>query len=191
MHTSFKWLIGTITVSFVILAPVTVPPLLGTEMLLPYQWYMLLHILGAVMFTGNIIVTAAWMRLAERTKEPAVMHFASRGVNWADAFFTGPGVLLILLNGLALAAARWGGVLETSWITAALALFALSGMAWAGFLLRYQHSLIRLSGDSIGSGSQLPEDFVGVLHRWYAWGVVATVLPFISLFLMVVKPELW
>jgi uncharacterized membrane protein len=77
-----------------------------------------------------------------------VLNFASRVVNNADLTFTLPGVILILLNGLALTASRWGGwagFLSNSWITAALVLLALSGIVWVGFLLRYQFRLEHLS----------------------------------------------
>ena len=159
-----------------------------------YRWHLLLHIFEAVVFLGNIMVTAAWMVLAERTREPSVMRFASRTVNRADLLFTGPAVILVLLNGLTMAARRWGGwsgFYETSWITAALILFAASRIVWVGFLLRYQFRLIRVSTASNDSVEQLPGEFFDVLHRWYAWGSLATVLPLVSLYLMVTKPELW
>jgi len=188
MHASSKWLIGEIAI--VIL--VSMPLAFGYEypLLFPYQWHKALHIFGVVIFLGNIMVTAVWMLLAERTKEPAVMHFASKVVNWAAVLFTGPGVILVLSNGLILAT-QWGGIYRTSWITAALALFALSGIVWVGFLLRYQHRLIQLSKDSNESRDQLPKEFFQVLRRWYFWGIVATILPLISLVFMVVKPKLW
>ena len=37
--------------------------------LFPYQWHVFLHIAGAVVFLGNIIVTGVWMLLAERDEE--------------------------------------------------------------------------------------------------------------------------
>jgi hypothetical protein len=73
------------------------------------DWHKLLHIGGAVLFMGNILVTAAWMVLAENTKKPAIVHFAAKSVMQADLLFTIPGVLLIFINGLKLASAYGGG----------------------------------------------------------------------------------
>ncbi len=188
MHSSMKWLIGEVVIfgiSFAILGMANYP------LLLPYQWHKLLHIFGAVIFLGNIIITGIWMALAEQSKDKLILHFSSKVVNWADVFFTAPGVLLILANGLIMATNTWGGLMNTSWIALALGLFTLSGIVWVGFLLRYQHKMIQLSSNSVVFGEELPEAFFKVLHRWYFWGMIATILPLISLILMVVKPRFW
>ena len=70
---------------------------------------MLLHILGAVLFLGNLLVTGAWMTWAVGQKDSRVAAFASAGVNKADRWFTSPGMILLLLNGLAMTALAWGG----------------------------------------------------------------------------------
>ncbi len=70
--------------------------------LYPYRWHMFLHIAGVVVFLGNIIVTAAWMLMAERTRSLMVIHFSAKAVIRADLLFTLPGVLLILMNGFAM-----------------------------------------------------------------------------------------
>lgn len=192
MDTSTRTLIGmiaTITVTSVIVGSMTGNSQ-GPVLLLPYEWHKLLHILGAIIFVGNIIVTGVWMFLAERTREARVLSFASRVVNWADVFFTAPGVFLVLINGLFLST-LWGGLTRTSWVSAAIILFTLSGVVWVAFLLRDQHRLIVLSGGAVGVAGGLPAEFYRVLHRWYFWGVIATVLPLLSLALMVVKPALW
>ena len=72
-----------------------------------------------------------------------------------------------------------------------LALFAGSGVVWAGFLLRYQWRLDRLSGEAVSSGTQPSQELFGTLRKWYAWDIIATVLPLVSLYLIVLKPHLW
>ncbi|MBI3028189.1 MAG: DUF2269 family protein [Candidatus Rokubacteria bacterium] len=125
MHASTKWLIGIVA----IVVLVSLPMAFGYRypLVFPYEWHKALHIFGALIFVGNIIVTGAWMLLAERTRDPAVLRFAATAVNWADVLFTGPGVILVLWNGLVLAH-QLGGVYRTSWITAGLGLFLLSGI---------------------------------------------------------------
>lgn len=183
MHISTKWLIAELGIIGLV---ITVWGFAGYPLLLSYEWHKMLHIFGAIIFLGNIIVTGTWMFLAERNMQNATLHFAAKAVNWADVLFTGPGVLLVLANGLVMIAS-WGGV-GIGWIAVALGLFSLSGIVWVGFLLRYQELLIQLSSNSAASGEQLPEAFFQVLHRWYFWGIVATILPFMSMILMVVKP---
>ncbi len=187
LPTSTKWLMGEIVVISLVIAVLNVA---GHPLLWSYQGHKLLHILGAVIFVGNIMVTAVWMAMAERSRNKATLHFAAKGVNWADVFFTAPGVLLTLANGQILATAAWGG-LSMSWIAVAFGLFILSGIVWVGFLLRYQNRLIELSAQPAVSGEPLPETFFQVLHRWYIGGIVATALPFISMMLMAFKPQLW
>ena len=187
MHTSTKWLFGEIVVIGVV---ITLLNIAGQPQFLPYEWHKLLHILGATLFLGNIIVTAVWLVLAEQTRNPATLHFAAKAVNWADVFFTAPGILLLLANGQIMANVAWGGI-RASWLVVALGLFILSGIVWAGFLLRFQHRLIQLSAQPARSQAPLPPTFFRVLHAWYIAGTLATVSPLVSLVLMVVKPELW
>src|SRR5215218_2458828 len=123
---------------------ITLLNILGHPQFLPYPWHKLLHIVGAVLFMGNIIVTAVWLVLAEQTKDARTLHFAAKTVNWADVFFTAPGILLLLVNGQILAQAAWGG-LRASWIVLAFGLFIFSGIVWIAFLVRLQHRLIQLS----------------------------------------------
>ena len=156
--------------------------------LYPYRWHLFLHIGGAVIFLGNIIVTGAWMLMAERTQSPSVLHFSAKAVIRADFLFTLPGVLLVLLNGLFMASARWGGVFhDVTWVTVALALFTMSGIIWVGALLGLQHRMAVLSAPS-GNADSLSPQFYFTLHKWYFWGALATILPLGSLYLMVVKP---
>ena len=154
-----------------------------------HDFYKSLHILGGVLFLGNIIITGVWMFLAEKSKNVSIIQFGTKAVNWMDVFFTAPGAALILLTGL-LQAPHHGGVYTQSWILAGLILFSLSGLIWLMFLIPNQQRLITLSNNLTKSG-KLPSKFYSVLHRWYFWGIAATILPIISLVIMVLKPKLW
>jgi len=158
----------------------------GYPLIIAYDWYLFLHIFGVVLFVGNIMVTGAWMFLAERTGQKEVLKFASRVVNWADVAFTAPGIILIVIGGLTISNNRWGGPLATSWLMAGAALFLAAGVVWVAFLIRYQEKMIKLTEDSRGA-DKLPSEFFSVLHRWYFWGVVATILPIAAAIFMVVK----
>ena len=140
-------------------------------------------------FLGNIIVTGAWMLMAERTRIFKVINFSAKAVIRADFLFTLPGVLLVLINGLIMAYTRWGGAFRGfDWISVAVALFSISGIIWVGFLLPLQHRMVVLSARPAEANS-LPPEFYSALHRWYFWGLIAILLPLGSLYLMVAKPS--
>jgi uncharacterized membrane protein len=183
MHTSTKWLIGLIALMFII--PV-IQAIFGFPMFLPYEWHKALHIFGGVLLLGNIIVTGMWMFSAHKTGNETIIKFGARITHWADVWFTAPGTILLLINGLAMAN-TWGGIMNSHWIIAALVLFSLSGIIWIGFLIPAQNWFVKISWEK----STLPPEFYTKLNQWYFWGSVATILPVISMFLMVMKPTLW
>ena len=76
-------------------------------------------------------------------------------------------------------------------ITVSLLSFTTSGVIRVGFLLRRQSRMLKFSEPSDHTDSPLSAGFFSSLHRWYAWGTPAIVLPLISLHLMVNKPALW
>lgn len=184
MHDSTMWLIGE---SIIVVLVVILLGFLHHPSLFSYPLHKLLHITGGILLLGNIIVTGTWMFMAERTQNADVLRFATRTVNWADVFFTVPGIFLLITNGDILAE-QWGGPLKTSWIVVSIAIFVLSGIIWISMLLRYQNKLITLSKTE--AARPVPQFFT-VLHRWYFWGALATVLPLISLVIMFFKPTFW
>lgn len=190
MHKSTKWLIGMVILIF-LMGPLSMifPKASREESLYLHDFYKTLHVLGGVLFLGNIIITGIWMFLAEKSKNIPVIQFAIKAVNWMDVLFTAPGAALILLSGL-LQAPHHGGVYTQSWILAGLILFSLSGVIWLVFLIPDQHRLITLSNQLTETG-KLPQKFFKTLHRWYFWGIIATILPIISLVIMILKPKLW
>lgn len=158
--------------------------------LFAYQWHVFMHIAGAVVFLGNIIVTGVWMLLAERTRSIPVIHFSAKAVIRADFLFTLPGVLLLVINGVVMVVARWGGwdaFHQISWVTIALALFIASGVIWVGALIPAQHRMAVFS-DPTAYPDSPPSQFTAAIRRWYFWGVLAILLPVASLYLMVHKP---
>jgi uncharacterized membrane protein len=58
-----------------------------------------LHIFGAILLLGNIIVTAWWKIMADRTRDPRVIAFAQRQVTLTDWVFTAPGALITVVAG--------------------------------------------------------------------------------------------
>ena len=150
--------------------------------------WLLVHVVGVVLFIGNIVVTAVWKSLADRTKEPAVVAYAQRLVTVTDIAFTATGAALIAISGPVLAE-DLGGVGGPAWLTLGLSLFAASGVIWAAVLIPIQIAQARLAR-RFRTESSIPPRYWQLARLWAAFGAVATILPLANLYLMVVKPDL-
>ena len=186
MHPSAKWLVGMIVLIMLIPIPAVID--LKFPLLLPYQWHKGLHLLGVIMLLGNLMVSAVWMFLAGRTGDAKVLNVSSNIVNWADVCFTGPGLILIVYNGLTLAG-RLGGLYENRWISIGFLFLILTGIVWVGFLVRYQFEMVRLSNISVETNLPLPHEFYRILTKWHWSGIFAILLGLFTIILMVVKPK--
>lgn len=143
-----------------------------------------LHVLGAVLFVGNIVVTALWKARADRNRHPRVVAFGQRLVTVTDWAFTAPGAAMVLVTGVLLA--EQSDYWRLPWIHAGLGLFALSGLLWLGILVpvqRMQWALVRDLGDR-----PVPEAYWRLGRIWMLVGIAATLLPLVNVWLMVAKP---
>jgi uncharacterized membrane protein len=52
--------------------------------MLTYEFFKMVHVLGIVIFLGNIIVTGVWKYRADATSRPEVIAFAQRLVTLTD-----------------------------------------------------------------------------------------------------------
>jgi uncharacterized membrane protein len=146
-----------------------------------------LHILGVVLFLGNIIVTAVWKTLADRTQSPAVVAYAQRLVTITDVAFTATGVVLIIVSGQVLAD-DFGGVFSgPTWLTIGWSLFIASGVIWLAVLIPVEVRQARLAREFRDSPT-IPDRYWRLSTIWAIFGAIATLLPLANLYLMVFKP---
>lgn len=146
----------------------------------------LLHIMGVVLFLGNIIVSAVWRMRAQKSEDKAIHTFSLRLIQRTDMMFTLPGVLLIVITGHMMAP-QYGGIGTQGWIYHSYALLLLSALIWVAALLPIQRKQIRL----ITEAHAVKEAGIRyqTLHRWWAiLGGLATLLPLIALYLMITHP---
>lgn len=144
-----------------------------------------LHLVGAILFVGNIIVTGWWKAMADRTRDPRIIAFAQRQVTLTDGAFTFTGIVLLALSGAAGAAI--GGIPATThWIAEGGALFAASGVIWIAILLPLQMRLGRMAKAFATSGA-IPADYWRLEKRWAVFGLIATLLPLVAVPVMVFK----
>ncbi len=143
-----------------------------------------LHILGASLFLGNIIVSAFWKVLADRTGNYSVIRFATRLVNVTDTVFTGLGATLLLVTGHLLAG-NYGGILSNDWILWSYILFGVSGVIWIAVLVPIQFKqahMLRMS-----STEEIPKEYHRLARLWSLAGIFATLFPLPAVYLMVSK----
>ena len=153
-----------------------------------YNAWLTLHILGVVVFLGNIIVTAVWKMLADRTRNPPVVAYAQRLVTVTDIAFTATGAVLIIVAGQVMAP-EWGGVFGGPlWLTLGWSLFIASGVIWLALLVPIEVMQERLAR-SFRNAQEIPDRYWRLSRLWAVFGAIATVLPLLNLYLMVFKPE--
>jgi uncharacterized membrane protein len=151
-----------------------------------YNAIKVIHLFGVVLFLGNIIVTALWKMLADRTREPAVIAYAQWLVTLTDWIFTAGGVVLILIGAYGMVAV--GGLdLRQTWLVWGQSLFVLSGLIWVAMLIPTQIAQARLAR-AFAAGGPIPDSYWRLGRRWAIWGAIATIIPLCNLYFMVFKP---
>ena len=135
------------------------------------------------------------MTWAVGQKDSRIAAFVTDGVNKADRWFTSPGMILLLLNGLAMTALAWGGWLgfatsPNRWILIGLVLLLVTGALYGAVIRRYQIKMVQISSEAAKTNALLPGDFATTFRQWSLWGAIATILPLIALYFMVAKPAL-
>ena len=153
------------------------------------QYYLLLkflHILGTILFLGNIIVTAFWKAFADRSKNWQIISFSQRLVTYTDIFFTFIGIAMIVTTGL-LMARYFQNYWDLKWLVWGVTLFIISFLIWIIILIPVQ---IKLHGiaSKFKDTEIIPFQYWSFEKVWMVFGVIATVLPFLSLYFMVFKP---
>ena len=146
-----------------------------------------IHIIGAVLFLGNIIITGWWKIMANRTRNPIIIAFAQRQVTLTDFVFTAGGSTILFAAGIANIIIYDINIMQTNWILWGLVLFTLSGVIWAAILIPIQIKQAReaktFTVNTVISDAYWQREMV-----WYVLGMAAIILPLISLIFMVLKP---
>lgn len=146
-----------------------------------------IHVLAVILFVGNIVVTAVWKSLADRTRDPRIITFGQRLVRVTDAALTGPGAVLVLATGLLMMGNFGEAPLRLRWIHMGLGLFVVSGIVWAAALVPIQVKQSRILR-GLRDGDPVPEAYWRLGRWWMVLGAVATLLPLVNVVLMVMKP---
>lgn len=152
------------------------------ELLLSYQWHKLLHILGVIIFMGNMIVGPVWFSYAFYSKDAHVLKFAAKLLQQTDLYLTIPGVALTVLNGLCLSSV-YGGSQSQPWLLHSIYLI-LTMWVLSVPLVFLQEKLFL----TIETEAQNEAKINRLLIRWSILGSLVMIPPSIIFYWMVVKP---
>jgi uncharacterized membrane protein len=152
-----------------------------------YQLLKMLHIFGVIVFVGNIMVTALWKFMADRTREHKIIAFGQRVVSLSDFVFTGTGAVIVLVSGLLMAHSYAQNFITVKWIAWGLGLFMLSGIIWLTALIPIQIKQGQLA-NKFDKDGDIPEEYWRLGRLWIFLGVIATILPLINIYFMVFRP---
>jgi uncharacterized membrane protein len=147
-----------------------------------------LHVLAVVLFLGNIITGLFWKAHGDRTADPRIIAHTLQGIIRSDRWFTIPGVVFIIVFGVAAAVLGRFPLLGTGWIWQSIVLFGISGLAFMFQVAPLQRRLLGLAAAG-ASGEQWEEKaYRRLSRRWEFWGIVAILAPLAAMGLMVYKP---
>lgn len=144
-----------------------------------------LHLAGMSLFIGNIIVSALWKVMADRTKNTSVIQYSTKLVNVTDMVFSGLGATLLTVSGHMLADS-YGGVASQQWIIQSYVLFGISGVLWVAVLVPIQIKQSKLIKNIEETGT-VPQQYYKLGRIWSMVGTIATVVPLPAIYFMINK----
>jgi uncharacterized membrane protein len=147
-----------------------------------------LHVLAVVLFLGNIITGIFWKAHGDRTADPRIVAHTLEGIIRSDRRFTLPGVVLIVVFGVAAAILGRLPILGTGWIWQSIVLFGVSGLAFMLQVAPLQRRLLALAAAGVSGQRWEEATYRRLPRRWEFWGIVAILTPLAALILMVYKP---
>lgn len=140
-----------------------------------------IHLLGVVIFLGNITVTGWWKFMADRTGDSKIISFAQRQVTLTDYVFTTGGVVLVAIGGIGNAMLHHMDYLHIKWMAWGYWQFIASGIIWVVVLIPVQirqASIVR----TFAAEKPIPAEYWRSGKIWYVFGTLATLLPASNIF---------
>jgi uncharacterized membrane protein len=156
------------------------------------MWFLILktvHVLSAIVLLGTGFGTAFHLWATHRRGDVRAIAAAARNTVLADWLFTAPSGVVQPVTGIALA--RAGGYdLDSSWLVAAYALYALAGLCWL-VVVWLQLRVAAISAACAKGNSKLPPAYFSAMRTWFWLGWPGFLGLIVVAWLMVAKPALW
>jgi uncharacterized membrane protein len=138
-----------------------------------------LHVLGAVLLLGNVIVTGLWAALLWRERAGIAYRRVARVILWADLAFTVLGGTLLTMTGIMLVIGGSYDWRATPWIVHGILALGVGTAIWLGVLVPDQFRMARWNDDD--------PRYAGTFRRWTIVGWGTTLLLLFGLWAMVSK----
>ena len=104
-----------------------------------------LHVIGAVLLLGNVVVTGVWAALLYSARPGVPFRAVARALLWTDLVFTGGGGALLTISGILLAMRLRVDVWQTPWLLKGISALGLATLVWIVWLLPWQFRMERLA----------------------------------------------
>ncbi len=142
-----------------------------------------LHVLAAILFVGNVIVTGVWTAIFFRARQRHDFRLAARAVVITDWIFTVGGGAILTTTGIALAFGRGFPLWGTPWIRYAIVALAMSTLMWLVLLVPAQRIMSMPVHNAHDEATLLR-----AYTRWSVAGWTATAPLVFAVWSMVAKP---
>ena len=147
-----------------------------------------LHIVGAILFLGNITTGIFWKAHADRSRDPRIIAHALDGILRSDRLFTIPGVIIILVAGFGAAIVAHLPLFRTAWVGAGIVLFTITGIIFMARVAPLQRQMRDLARSSSDPATFDWTRYEKLSRGWAMWGSIALLAPVIAAAIMVFKP---
>jgi uncharacterized membrane protein len=149
--------------------------------------YKFMHVLGVILFLGNVVTAAFWKLRADYGRDYKQLHKAAKNVLLADYVFTAPGIVILAVFGHLAAQELGNPIWSTGWLALSYVLFIVSVVIWLFVLVPAQVKMVRYSKIAAETGA-MPAANKRWTIVWNIFGSFNTLLPFVIVYLMIVKP---
>lgn len=147
-----------------------------------------LHVAGAAMLLGAGAAVAAFMLMAHRTKDPAIVAATAKMASAANAMFVTAALVLEPLTGVLLAQAA-GYALTDGWIVLSIMLYILAGALWLPAVWT-QMRIRRIAREAIATERLLPTAYHRLFVVWATLCIPAFAAVLGVFWLMVARPSI-
>jgi uncharacterized membrane protein len=135
-----------------------------------YRVWVLIHLLGVLLFFANLVVAFGLMVGTRRAIDPGILGYSYGLLHAIDRWLTPISVLLIF--GAGVVAASVAGIrLLQPWVTRPLLAMGLSGLFFAMVVLPAQRALVR-RGAEMATGEA--GAYRGLRRRWWIGAMTST-----------------
>lgn len=151
-----------------------------------YDIWLAIHVFGSVLLIGALVTTALWKGLLDRSGDPRQALTGSQGVIQADWAFLVPGFATTMLSGIVLTVMQGWDVRSNWWLMFGMVFLVTAFALWLFVLLPRQRAMLEIARRS--QGGRLDAAYPALARTWAIVGGIATFLPVVALFLMILKP---